>query len=867
MPEVRIGALSDQYFTVTREGHTRITPSIGGGTCIAHYAFWPARDLDPQNLDMRPADESGKHLTTNGTVRTSGNALEIFEDRRGRLVAAFNHVLRDLQDKGRNPKAGNAEQFQLVEPDDWDQTARTWEPVDPKAAPQERPKPRRVYLAETIGFSLWWPDGDQAAINSRLQTRTWTPAASDVRVRVQAEAHPDFFTLSFFIDPTTMWSDAQQPITLQPVHASTDSHISGVRRKRIFTEIETIRGICDPRIGSAAIERDLLPELPSDIDGGKARKLKLAADFLYKDIWDQFSKTFDFELEKLTDPKDATGRRIILSAPFAGRSSPDGPWNHNQPAFRAFGYFRGLVLPSMSDAGHPASISKENFAPLDEPIAHSGAGLKVFPRFFGDDTRGEEFKGQFTEPNAVVKAYWPFIRRVTPEADFRDYVACGVFDFRALYISSLGAQSEFDKFDDGDVLTDHNGDTVRSADIPSGHLPRAQRRAPPAGAAAGKQFVDQATGYRYSGAGRPASPIRYLFITKGEPHRRQIGRMVERINAIGTLRLFALKNLTIIREASTHMRIFGQELDAVTALRNQQIEELFQSNNKRAETLRTQIDATQQLLSQANTRLAELRIQRRYRRLSGFSLPAIVNDTEVIEPQLGTTLKSIEGKTHGTQRRKLERSIPRLELQLRRLETEQAQIDARLAAINSKADRRLLVLSSQLDDVGADAIGGLPYRLNRSRYYIANVRLLVESLRAGNIDTWVSYNQFVARGLEPSFKFIEDVYNRLISLRTRLQTAMQGIQTSAIVNQTEATRYNTYALEQIVGKVGQLVAATETIRKRNAVVEYLKNFILLTNAFALFAVTAYAGYIYVTTGAVLPRLKQLFQLLGLGPPG
>jgi DNA-binding ferritin-like protein len=60
---------------------------------------------------------------------------------------------------------------------------------------------------------------------------------------------------------------------------------------------------------------------------------------------------------------------------------------------------------------------------------------------------------------------------------------------------------------------------------------------------------------------RPA-PFRYLFLTKYEPHRKQIGRLVERVNALGTMRLYALKNWSIIRDADAQIRIYGQELDA-----------------------------------------------------------------------------------------------------------------------------------------------------------------------------------------------------------------------------------------------------------------------------------------------------------------
>src|SRR5262249_27224191 len=59
-------------------------------------------------------------------------------------------------------------------------------------------------------------------------------------------------------------------------------------------------------------------------------------------------------------------------------------------------------------------------------------------------------------------------------------------------------------------------------------------------------------------------PVRYLFLTKRDPHPRQIGRIVERINTMGTLRLFALKDWSAIKDADPFIRMLGQELDQTT---------------------------------------------------------------------------------------------------------------------------------------------------------------------------------------------------------------------------------------------------------------------------------------------------------------
>ena len=78
---------------------------------------------------------------------------------------------------------------------------------------------------------------------------------------------------------------------------------------------------------------------------------------------------------------------------------------------------------------------------------------------------------------------------------------------------------------------------------------------------------------------------------------------------------------------------------------------------------------------------------------------------------------------------------------------------------------------------------GLHFRINRSRYYVAEFESLLATLKIGNIETWVAYDQFVTRGLKPAFDFIDGVGHRLLGLRARLQSVLEGIETSALVRQ------------------------------------------------------------------------------------
>ena len=58
-------------------------------------------------------------------------------------------------------------------------------------------------------------------------------------------------------------------------------------------------------------------------------------------------------------------------------------------------------------------------------------------------------------------------------------------------------------------------------------------------------------------------PIRYLLLTKHEPHPRDIGRLAECVNTMGTVRLFAFKDWATVRDADPHLHLLGLELDRI----------------------------------------------------------------------------------------------------------------------------------------------------------------------------------------------------------------------------------------------------------------------------------------------------------------
>ena len=154
----------------------------------------------------------------------------------------------------------------------------------------------------------------------------------------------------------------------------------------------------------------------------------------------------------------------------------------------------------------------------------------------------------------------PFMRRFRSEGDWRDWIACGIFDWRAIYITAVGAQSEFRPFDECDFDQDKGIPSL----IPAGSLP--ERRVIRNGnvniPAECEEFAKGRDLPTTSRNDLPA-PFRFLLLTKSEPNRKQVGRMIERINVLGARRIFALKDWSVIRNAGSWVNHYSRLLDAV----------------------------------------------------------------------------------------------------------------------------------------------------------------------------------------------------------------------------------------------------------------------------------------------------------------
>jgi hypothetical protein len=790
----RVGdlAYSKQFFSITHHGHTRPTAEFGAPALVWHVAIWPRRDKDPRELDVRDGSLSG--LKTNEQIHDE-------YDRRVRSSTdSLNKLLLQLQRRGCVTGGDPRPPFDLQRPLDWrvDPPGTPFRNADAVATIDEG---FDALATESFGFTLWWPDVPRGKAANRAKHELSLlgdgpgrrPEPTDVRVRVQAEMSEDFSSITFIIDAGKPWDE--DPIDC--AEAARSRGILAKRRAEIFQHVENVRSICENRLNEQAPALVDLPPLPERICGvppeppseiiGKreadvakhshlssllaawerergswlgreeeaACKLLCAADYLYKTIWDDFCRDFGFNLYDI-----------------AGRTS------------EVFANSRGLIMSTSGMTDRSATYALG---------AAAGDSALQLPRFNAGHRATQD---DAIETKAIVKAFEPFMRRFHSNADWRDWIACGIFDQRAIYISPNGARSEFREWDEGHL------DTA----VPAGHLPSGL------GTRDHERLVPET--YRDD---QPA-PFRYLVLTKHAPNRKQIGRMIERINASRVSRLYALKNWTVIQQASTWVRVYGRRLDEVyeewiRKTRAVEKEYLDLCNRRWRADLERHVGALRdpEVRSAAERALRLCDSTTQARAIAELSK---LCERHCAEPSFTRDWFSISQKLDREEWNNI-RSV------LDDLRSAKEEHDIALAEISQTIEQALVRISAALDKLGQAAAGGLSYRIHRSRYFAELFRIQAKGLRDSSIETWLSYSQFAERGMEPVLRFIESIANRLSRLSDRLQSVKEDILQAAIAGQTEATRDNTHKLERIQSA---LLIATERSAQR---IKYLRPILII----------------------------------------
>ncbi|MEQ1756509.1 MAG: hypothetical protein ABL973_20505 [Micropepsaceae bacterium] len=629
---------SKSYPGILREGTQRPPPSFGTPTLVRHIGIWPrAREFDFSEASSFE-DRIHQYNTKNDKFFSEINSLLIDVQNHGRVATVPLATLR------------KSLPF-LAEDDAKQQTARP----TPKVS---------VYNPQSITFTLWWQD---EANSERLNLSRTDPEPSDLRVRVQAQSHLDYVTISFFIDVSKPWDSARLQSSGQTI---------GERRARILRHVEAVTQSHLAQLAADIGSRDRFPEI--DTPPETAKTLLEAANDCFDQIWNEFGAAFGIG-DLAAPPNNSNAARCQLGEVFADIRTIVLSTDRLECVERFTS-----PQPTKHQRVHLAPRNQELYA--EDPSVRSQDGFIRFNPVTG-------------EPNLTLKSFWPFIRRMEPGADDREFISCGVFGWRALFVSALGQQLSGIQRDESRGI---------EAIIPGGNLPLPNH-----------EFA----------------PVRQLIITKGEPHRQQIGRLVERVNTIGTLRLAALRNWDTIQAAGVKIRLLGNQLDEV--LTHWSVERTNIGNRE------------------SNLKTSKLGRVRRAFSSQPVEAPA----------------KQIEEDTR----------IEELNLLINDTEAELIQIGADL---DSK--------------IGQKGSGAMLYLINRSKLFTQEFLRLLDTLKVGNIETWVTYSQFVERGLIPIFDQIERTGGRLTSLRERLQSVTEMIQTGALIVQTQATEQNTKTLRKIV---------------------------------------------------------------------
>jgi len=723
---------SDQYETIISQGHARPTPAFGAPALVWHVGIWPRRSVEgeggePEACD--PHDTAGKKHIASKLA---------FESRRQLWVEQINTFLAALQSRsGVRPgqRRGAPKAFKPVFPHDLQ-----WHPTP--ADPKEFFRPVEILEQEIIPFTLWWADpGEMDAQRAGVNA---------IRVCAHPEVNADYACISFYMDIGQQWNAP---------HSAAADPSRGARRCRLLTAVEDIRKICEQQLepvaprGAAAVDLPALPEILHSPDERTREQLhealKAARNLLYVDIWEAFSAEMGCRLE------DIAGTRGEV-----------------------FANFRGLIMSTKGTPNNPSAY---------EPRAQETTSVGTVP--FANFSADARFTEDGAEPNAVVKAFWPFIRRVTPRADVREFIACGLLNWRAIYITALGSNSQYAERQEREPSFTEEGEA--SIRVPK-HLLADEEK--PLAAATGlfDSLVQKRAGTR------PGNnhPVRYLLLTKHEPHPRQIGRIAERINTMGTMRLYALKDWAAIRNADPYIRILGQELDQITknwgrdrklinGLTSLGIVRLAKREIKRLGIADTDSDIEKQ------SKLDHFVPREGTPRWSGDELLRLRKSMPTYTPRKPAPLVIrfllflrffYNWRRYGQLLQGMENDLV-------------ADIrHSALYEISNEVETDLIDISSKLDELGFGAIGGLHFRLNRSAYYVREFHILLKTLHINNIQSWISYEQFVQRGLAPAFHYMARVGKRLRAVRARLLTTTETIETSALVGQSAATRHNTAVL-------------------------------------------------------------------------
>jgi hypothetical protein len=97
-------------------------------------------------------------------------------------------------------------------------------------------------------------------------------------------------------------------------------------------------------------------------------------------------------------------------------------------------------------------------------------------------------------------------------------------------------------------------------------------------------------------------------------------------------------------------------------------------------------------------------------------------------------------------------------------------------------------LNRQLTRIGHGCVGGLNYRVTRSRYYAQIYRERMQDLRIVRIEGWQAYDVFVRRNIFEDFDYVSRIGDRNDTLRERIEVLLGTGQTSQMREHVQELR-------------------------------------------------------------------------------
>lgn len=612
---------SYQYDSLLREGLRNPPTACGSPTFVWHVGLWPNKPIGNTPSINLDEGEDSKELNIGARINRS---FAVADDDLKQFYDEVSDFLEVLQKRGRidgDQKDFDFARFSL-ETATVEKKRRRREDLETEAdaaAGAEGVYAFRKVVPQSLSFTIWWLDGE--GVQEKVSS---APPPEALRVTVIAQSQIDHVTLSFHIDASKPYDHTPLGARMEPEEQA-EFFPEGSRRAKIMEYVKEVRRISGDQIRSGRIDAPKSPE--GDVSAEDARTLADAVDYFYDEIWRQFIGSFNIDF-------DTFDEKHFIERVQEG----DADINKHDPKAgfgRRFADFRGVVLavrgldtPRDDRRRRKTNLLKQRNAPKTPPTP----GVDALGRAQDTVGRGNDqpvetnahtgigaldvFDAESGEPNSVLKSFLPFLRRMEPWADYRRFIGCGIISWRALYVSALGAS---------DFIRSQDEFSSRTREVEHDALPISERLLRVSHAEDLKKIAQDPEDLKALETAfermKTSRPLRYLILTKGEPHREQIGRFVERINTLGTMRLFALKYYDEYLNASTHLRVLGNELDGILS---------YWARKRR------EIDNKYEKISFKNSKNLTKTVKKRQER--DDELDALIEKTEAALIELGSRL-------------------------------------------------------------------------------------------------------------------------------------------------------------------------------------------------------------------------------------